>query len=208
MPVELELKLRIPNDSTADKIFSDEMVLDFLSGDIRNTQMISYYYDTPANALSSLRWSLRKRQEGEVSVVAMKTSAVDVTNLLISRNEWEVPSDDIRQAIPMLINEGAPPQLEDIISQSELVERCRIEFFRRAATLKMPEGLVVELSVDKGTIYADGKTAPIHELEVELMFGKPEELVPLCDLLTQNYQLEREALSKYERALRLIRSRR
>jgi inorganic triphosphatase YgiF len=207
MPIEMEMKLRIPNDLAAQRIFEDPMILNYMSGNIVQTPMTSRYYDTSANALSALRWSLRMRKEGDNSVVAMKTSAVDVTNLLIARNEWEYPCEDIYEAIPHLIGEGAPAQLGEIASQSRLLERCRIEFSRRSIILKMPQGVMVDLSIDKGVIYADGKTSPIHELEVELMFGPAEELEPLCELFTQKFQLERESLSKYERALRLIRSR-
>jgi inorganic triphosphatase YgiF len=63
------------------------------------------------------------------------------------------------------------------------------------------------MAIDKGTIFAAGKSTPLYELELELLFGAPEALAPLSDLFTQKYKLEREILSKYETALRLIRSR-
>jgi len=207
MPTELEMKLHISDDSTAEKILADPMVTGYMSNGIKHTQMTSVYYDTPSNTLSNLRWSLRLRREGDISVVSLKTSAVDLTGYLFSRNEWQCICSTIKEGIPLLVEQGAPPKILDIVAGAELVERCRIEFLRRSAMLKLPDGVIVDLAIDKGSIFAAGKSAPLYELELELLFGAPEALAPLCDLFTQKYKLEREILSKYEKALRLIRSR-
>lgn len=207
MPIELEMKLRIPDDSTGEKLFSDAEVEQYINGTISNKQMSACYYDTPGGELSSRRWSLRLRDEGGVKVAAVKTSSVGVTGYLFTRNEWQVYAQTIEQAIPLLIAEGAPDELASVTDGKPLVERCCINFERKSAILKLPDGLVVEMCVDKGHITADGKSEPLHELEIELLFGRAEDLAPLCDVLTSRYPLESEPLSKYERALRLIRSR-
>ena len=113
----------------------------------------------------------------------------------------------LRKDSPQLVEQGAPKQILGIIEETKLIERCRIVFLRRSAVLKLPDGVLVDMAIDKGTIYAAGKSAPLYELELELLFGAPEALTPLSDLFTQKYKLEREILSKYEKALRLIRSR-
>ena len=69
MPTELEMKLRIPSVTVADRILSDKMVTDYLASEIKTTPMVSRYYDTETSALLDLRWSLR-RQEGEKSVLS------------------------------------------------------------------------------------------------------------------------------------------
>ncbi len=207
MPTELEMKLHIPNDTVAEQIFSDPMVAEYISTDIKLTEMTSMYYDTPAGALSNLRWSLRLRKEGDVSVASLKTSSVDITGYFFSRNEWQSVSPTIKAGIPLLVEQGAPEQILDIISGTHLVESCQIKFTRKHAILKLPEGVLVEIAIDKGTIYAGGKEAPLYEIELELLFGEPDALAPLSDLFTNKYKLNREILSKYEKALRLIRSR-
>lgn len=207
MPTELEMKLQIPDDSTAEKIFADKMVTDHLSSEIKSTQMKSFYYDTPTNTLSKLRWSLRLRNEGDISVLSLKTSSVGVSGDLFSRNEWQCLSNSVESGIENLVEQGAPREILDIVSQSSLVERCHIEFVRRSATLKLPDGVLVELAIDKGTIFAGEKRAPLYELELELLFGDPDALLPLSEQFKNKYRLEKDILSKYEKALRLIRSR-
>ncbi len=207
MPTELEMKLAIPNTQTAERIFEDPMVSENISGDIKTTPMSSVYYDTPGNALSTLRWSLRIRYENGNPIVSLKTPSVDVTGYMFSRNEWQVCCADIDKALPMLVDRGAPGQILEIIGQAPLVERCHIEFVRKSAILRMHDGVVVDMAIDNGTINADDKSQPILQLELELLFGSPEALAPLSTLFTQKYKLEREVLSKYEKALRLIRSR-
>lgn len=207
MPIELEMKLQIPDDSTAGKILADPMLTAYMPYGIKKTQMTSFYYDTPNNSLSKSCWSLRLRKEGDISVASLKTSAVEVTGHLFSRNEWQCKSNTIEEGVPLLVEQGAPPRILEIISESGLVERCRIEFLRQSAMLKLPDGVLVEMALDKGTIYAGNKSAPLYELELELLFGAPEALAPFSELFTRKYKLGRELLSKYEKALRLIRSR-
>lgn len=207
MPTELEMKLQIPDDSTAERILADKMVTDYLSSELKLTKMKSIYYDTPTNTLSKLRWSLRLRHEGDYSVLSLKTASVSVSGDLFSRSEWQCPSDSVESGIESLVEQGAPAEILKIVSESGLVERCRIEFERRSATLKLPDGVLVELAIDKGTIFAGEKRAPIYELELELLFGDPDALIPLSEQFKQKYRLEKDILSKYEKALRLIRSR-
>ena len=40
-------------------------------------------------------------------------------------------------------------------------------------------------------------------LELELLFGRPEDLQPISELLVEKYHLQPERLSKYARALEL-----
>jgi triphosphatase len=207
MPTELEMKLRIPSVTVADRILSDKMVTDYLASEIKTTPMVSRYYDTETSALLDLRWSLRLRQEGEKSVLSLKTSSADVSGDLFVRKEWQVLSDTVEDRVPLLVEQGAPEKILQLVQNSPLVERCRIEFSRRSTTLKLPDGVLVELAIDKGTIFAGEKSAPIHELELELLFGDPDSLLPLSDLFKHQYGLERDILSKYEKALRIIRSR-
>ncbi|NLM61250.1 MAG: CYTH domain-containing protein, partial [Clostridiales bacterium] len=108
MPTELEMKLQIPDDSTAERILADKMVTDHLSSEIKSTQMKSFYFDTPANTLSKLRWSLRLRHEGEYSVLSLKTSPAGVSGDLFSRNEWQCFSDSVESGIVNLVEQGAP----------------------------------------------------------------------------------------------------
>ena len=205
MPLEVEMKLAIPAGVTADELFSDPMVLESYRGSPRTIHMFSRYYDTADGALASRQWTLRHRREGEKLVLCCKTASTGLAAGLLSRGEWQVYSDDVRSGIPRLVAEGAPEELRTLVEAApELVERCTIEFDRKAVQLELPHGVVVEMSVDEGLIRAGGKEQPLYECELELFFGRPEDLEPLSELFRNKYHLTPEEKSKYARALALL----
>lgn len=206
IPLEIEMKLRMGEGLTGERILSDPEVENLMRGTPRVIQMHSWYYDTAASELSGRRWSLRLREEDGLPVATMKTSGVDTGGSLFSRYEYSVIAPTIGEAIPLLIADGAPAELAELTA-GELIERCEIVFTRTSAILELQEGVIVNLCVDVGDIRADGKSEPFGELEIELLFGRAEDVAPLYEVLQSRYPLEREQLTKYERALRLIRSR-
>lgn len=203
MPVEVEMKLAIPDDETANEIFSDAAINEMFWGEPKTTHMLSRYYDTTSGSLSARRWTLRLRREGDRKVVTCKTASVDVVAGLFSRGEWQVYADDVMEGARLLVEEGAPSELLEEIERDGVVERCTIEFDRRAVQLKLPAGVIVDMSVDKGVIKSADRERPLHELELELLFGRPEDLQPISELLVEKYHLQPERLSKYARALEL-----
>lgn len=206
MPLELEVKLRVPSDETADRLFSDTEVIANVRSTMPPTPFVSRYYDTPNGDVTSRGWSLRLRVEGERAIAALKTRAEDASGgLLFSRNEWQVTAENIYDGIALLLEDGAPPELGEITRDVELVEVCRLDLMRRGVVAELAGGLLVDITEDKGTLNAGGRSAPLHELEVELLFGRGEELEPLVNRFEELYGLEREKMSKYERAVRLAR---
>lgn len=207
MPLEIEAKLRIPTDDSIDDVFNSRKGTARLRSELEPTQMVSHYYDTPSSDISSRRWSLRLRQEGKGTVATLKTNAEDSSGGLFARGEWQVHANSIEEGVDLLIEDGAPCELRDMIGGKPLVEQCRVEFVRRGMVVELQNGLLVNITEDKGELCADNRREPLHELEVEVLFGDPVELEPFVEHLIREYGFERERLSKYERALRLIRSR-
>lgn len=207
MPLEIEAKLRIPTDDGAEGVFANNSESAHVRSTLEPTQMISHYYDTPDGDITARRWSLRLRQEGKSTVAALKTNAEDSGNGLFARGEWQVHANDINEGVELLIEDGAPGELRDIIGGKPLVEQCRVEFVRRGMVVELHNGLLVDITEDKGFLVAGDRREPLHELEVELLFGEPTGLEPFVEHLIQEHGYERERLSKYERALRLVRSR-
>ena len=207
MPLEIEAKLRIPTDDGGDGVFDNNREQFNVRSSIEPTQMISHYYDTPDSDITSRRWSLRLRQEGKGSVATLKTNAEDSSGGLFARGEWQVHANSIEEGVDLLIEDGAPCELRDMIGGKPLVEQCRVEFVRRGMVVELQNGLLVSITEDKGALCADDRSEPLHELEVELLFGEPTGLEPFVEHLIREHGFERERLSKYERALRLVRSR-
>lgn len=207
MPLEIEAKLRIPTDDGGNGVFANNREQFNVRSTLEPTQMVSHYYDTPDSDITSRRWSLRLRQEGKSSVATLKTNAEDSSGGLFARGEWQVHANSIEEGVDLLIEDGAPCELRDMIGGKPLVEQCRVEFVRRGMVVELQNGLLVSITEDKGALCADDRSEPLHELEVELLFGEPTGLEPFVEHLIHEHGFERERLSKYERALRLVRSR-
>lgn len=209
MAVETEIKLTIPDRRFIERIMSDELVTQYLKTSFAETEMLSRYYDTPSGALNERKWALRLRDEGGRSVAALKaTGTLQADSGLYLRNEWEWPAQTIESGIEGLMAQGAPPELAGLTSGGNLVERCRLRFTRTSGLLYMPGGVRVDLAIDCGEIEAGEKREGLLELELELLFGGREALLELSGALREKHGLSVQLLSKYERALRLIRSRR
>jgi inorganic triphosphatase YgiF len=205
---EIESKQRIPDARAMERLLNDPELRLMLQEEPVGLPMTSFYYDTPALALSQRRWALRLRREGGAGVAALKTPRDGAPAGLTARGEWQCPAETIGEAIPALLRLGAPAELDEITRAQPLIERCRIVFTRLAGTLDLPGGAVAELAADEGVLYAGDKQEAFRELELELKLGDPAEVTALAARLAAAYGLTPERASKYERALRLVRSRR
>lgn len=158
-------------------------------------QMETVYYDTPSGALSSRRYTLRRRLENGRSVCTLKTPAGD------ARNEWETENVFIENAIDDLIAQGAPVELQ-VLSNQGLLPICGAKFTRRAKEITL-ETAEVELALDHGYLFAGDKKEPLCEVEVELKSGDKTACDQFAQSLAREFMLETEPRSKFARALML-----
>ena len=161
----------------------------------KEIQMETVYYDTPSRALSSRRYTLRRRLENGVSVCTLKTPAGD------ARNEWETENVFIENAIPQLISMGAPAELQELVKEG-LYPICGAKFTRLAKTIPLTDA-VAELALDHGYLFAGDRKAPLCEMELELKSGDKECFDRYVQGLVQEFSLQEEQESKFSRALRL-----
>jgi inorganic triphosphatase YgiF len=204
MPSEIEIKLRLPGEWSAQPILEDSRVADCLMREFSETEMESVYYDTDKGFLSERQWSLRLRRENGVSVAACKTAGTR-EGAMFTRSEWQVYAPGIDAALPLLVDEGAPGELLQLTGL--LLPRCSSRFTRTAAPLRLPDGSTAELALDRGELLAGDKREELLELELELLTGESAGMLELAAYLESRYALSKEYNSKYGRALRLIRSR-
>lgn len=188
MGVEIELKFR-----------GDENTLQSLRRDIPGEEKIFHmhttYYDTPEGALSTKRYTLRRRMENDVSVCTLKTPTKG-----LGRGEFEVVCDTIEEALPMLCKLSGIADLENI----PLKEVCGARFTRIAKTFTW-QGTTMELALDRGELYGGGKSIPLWEVEIELKDGNVETLRAYGAFLSAAYGLQPEKASKFRRGLALYR---
>ena len=161
-------------------------------------RMETTYYDTPDTRLGSRYWTLRRRFENGVSVCTLKTPAGG-----LGRNEFELECDDIRTAIPGLVEAGAPAELL-ALTASGITEVCAARFDRMAGKVTLGD-TVVELALDKGVLLGGGRELPFVEVEVELKSGSEGIAVAYAQKLAHKYGMHPEKKSKFKRALMLAR---
>ena len=189
MGVEYEWKFRADPDAL-------EAIDKGTQGEHTVYQMQTTYYDTPDNSLSQRFYTLRCRMENDTAVCTLKAPLEGA-----GRGEWELPCNDIYQAIPELCKLGAPEDLRQL-TEGGLIPVCGARFTRIAKTLQV-DGCTVELALDRGVLLGGGKEIPLCEVEVELKSGEQAR----CDLYARQlaalFGLQPENRSKFRRALAL-----
>ena len=198
MGIELEYKLAAPNPAVLEQVLFDKQVAEVRQGGYDLIHMATVYYDTQDRRLSQRRWTLRLRQENEAMVTTLKTPAGDH-----SRGEWEAPAYNIYDALPLLLEQGAPEELAEVLSGQTLAPVCAAQFTRRAAKVAFAAGTVCELCGDVGTLVGGVKEEDFGELEVELKEGSAETAEAFAQELQERFDLREEPRSKFARALAL-----
>ena len=158
--------------------------------------MHTRYFDTPHQAFRERRWTLRLRLENGRPICTLKTRLSDG-----SRGEYETESGDIVSAIPALLEQGAPAELEELAREG-LEEVCGARFTRLARIIDVPGGQV-ELALDRGEFTGGGRTLPFTEAEAELKAGPGEVLARFGRALAEEFSLREEPRSKIQRAMAL-----
>lgn len=204
MATEIEMKLSVPSKEVLEQVLNDADLTQYMKDDYVTRHMSSIYYDTADGVLSQRKWTLRLRDEGGQKVAAFKTANHSDEAGFFTRSEWQCIVDNVEDAIPMLIDLGAPRELKSLLKGKTLVATCGAEFDRKKTCLYMDDGVRVEIAGDLGYLYGGKQEEPICELELELLYGDAGSLPPLCDQLTKTYGLVEEARSKYERAKALM----
>ena len=166
-------------------------------GPLSPITMETTYFDTPGKDLRNLRWTLRRRMENGISVCALKTPGDG-----FGHGEWEVYCNRIEEAVPMLLEKGAPKELS-AFAEAGLVAACGARFTRLAGLIHAA-GCSVELALDEGVLLGGGKELPLCEIEVELKEGSEDAAAAFAIALAQEYGLRPETRSKLARALALV----
>ncbi len=135
----------------------------------RTQELVSIYYDTPDQALAAAGMSLRLRKVGRRWIQTIKRRADDAGHGLFSNHEMECPAPGGR-----LVRGGADPAfaaLAEAQGDAPLAPLFETRVRRTVEHLAAPGGGEVELALDRGSIIAGERTAPILEAELELKAG-------------------------------------
>ncbi|ODU58104.1 MAG: hypothetical protein ABT01_00925 [Clostridium sp. SCN 57-10] len=192
--MEIEYKLSPVPRERLDAVLRDGALAPCLSPP-RTIEMHTVYYDTADGALARARIALRLRLENGAGVCTVKAPG----GAPHERLEYECPAHTLEEGLAALLATSALPDwLAQALTAGVFVTAGEARFTRTAYTLSLP-GLCCELAGDYGALSADGRMAPIAELELELLSGDAGALASLAVRLSRDYDLPAQPLSKYAR---------
>lgn len=182
------------------KYRADRETLDLIDGALTEPpclfQMETTYYDTPDNALSDRKVTLRRRYENGTSVCTLKTPTGTA-----ARGEFQVEKENIIDAIPELCKLSDFAELQTLTANS-VIAVCGAKFTRTARKVTFGSS-TLEVALDRGVLIGGNKELPLYELEVELLSGEPKDADLYGNLLATKFSLQEEPFSKFRRALAL-----
>lgn len=197
MGKELEYKLFVPSEAALREILQDTDIADLTDGAWREMPMKTTYYDSPDRRFGRRNWTLRRRMEGDTSVVCVKTPHKESH----ARGEWQVCADRLDDAaMEALLLAGAPQELLLLYGAGDVFPVCGAEFTRNCVMLRFSDGSRAELAGDCGILHGQTERSPFTELELELYEGEPTQMLTLLSLLCERYGLSEQPKSKFARA--------
>jgi len=206
-PVETELKLALPTSDPAALAKRLACTPVLARRKATRLQLHNIYYDTPEQRLHEQRVALRLRRTGSDEkpewLQTLKTGGRG-GSALSQRGEWEVAVPGAKLARRAL---DATPwsDLDPDGSVFRALAPCLVTTFERTSwTVRKRDGSVIEVSLDIGEIVAGGKRAPLCELELELIQGKPAALFDIAQQIAQTVAVLPLTLSKAERGYALL----
>ena len=168
-------------------------------GNARTSSMAASYFDTPGQRLRRHGISLRIREAEGRKTETLKQAGPSP----VDRGEWEFETQDRAPDLASLLQTPLARHFEHRSVKRDLREAFTVTVDR--ATGRIVHGAAeVELALDRGTIEANGKSAPVGELELELKGGEPGGLFALARALVTDLPLTPSLISKAERGFRLL----
>ena len=201
MSQETELKLTLPAEqfeSLKQHSFWESLALNEPQVD----QLGNTYFDTADGQLNAYRVALRIRTRNGQYIQTLKTQA-DSVDGLTRRGEWEwiLPSHklDISLLIPHL------PIALKTLKQEQLQPLFTTDFQRSHRHIRWnAPNAIVEVAFDEGLITAQGYTAKICEVELELIEGNEAALKAIAEALRTVAEITYADQSKAERGFALL----
>lgn len=213
-PTEIEIKLALPvanptdADTDGDNWASRLAKASALVGcKAVHRQVYSVYYDTPDQALRGQRTALRLRRVGPPEqpqwLQTLKTTGQS-DSALTQRGEWEMPVPGPALALDLF--EGSPwPRIDKGGVVSAQLAPCFVTDFERTTwQIQKEDGSKIEVALDIGSITALGHSAPLCEIELELLAGPPCALFAVASDLARTVAVLPLAASKAQRGYALL----
>lgn len=162
------------------------------------------YFDTGDDRLRGAGFSLRIRRADGQYTQTIKRKRASKAGLFV-RQEWDRPVAGF--ALDRAALKSTPlKRLLGAVKPKALASRVRTRF-RRSSWLIERRGSRIEVVLDEGVVISGKAEAPLCEIELELLEGKPRALFELAGEIGAAVPLRLGVLSKQERGLALAEGR-
>ena len=205
--MEIELKYAIDHESVAEEIFQDpyiRMIKDKQTEE--SIDMHAVYFDTEDRRLYREGIAFRVRKEGDIMQATLKWNGSSEDGMH-KREEINAPVDDAEKLntpdVEIFAQSEMCEVLKGLVGQRKLLPMMETDIVRHQVRIDTGKS-ISELSVDKGEVRANGKSAPILEMEIELFSGDEEDMKALGEELAKKFGLRAENISKFKRGLDLM----
>ncbi|MEZ4767260.1 MAG: CYTH domain-containing protein [Caldilineales bacterium] len=204
--MEVETKYVVPDAAVFARLASLDELAGLQLADFQTVSVHDRYVDSPDYAFLHAGYSCRVRSKGGVVLVTVK-SCVPASGALHSREEYETVIEPGTGRNPDSWPAGLAAGIARRLSAGRPLELL-VELFqerqKRAMILPETGDRVIELSLDKAAF--SGSAEKFYELEAEeRVAGQAALLARLDEVLTGEWGLAPQPLSKFERALQLAR---
>lgn len=204
--MEVEYKWDLTDAGGPAALDAAEKLSPYIRGS-KDIAMHATYYDTVDGDVLALRGGLRRREENGLSVCSLKLE-VEVSDGKATREEYEVACDDIRKALGLLPEVGAPRDVCEKLAAKELKVNCETEFDRRAFKLAVgtqgaEDAFEAELAFDEGVLRREGREQEFREMELEHKDGSLDAFNDFALDIQDTAHLTPQPLSKLARAMSL-----
>lgn len=202
--MEIEFKFLVPPDRLA------EVEHDLRTGAFEPLDLQARYFDTGDGALAAAGLALRMRKEGDRWIQTAKARGEGPLGRFEHNVDLATPPEP--GSLPDIgVHSGTHvgSELERVVGDAVLTETFSTHI-RRLVRVEQQGDTQVELALDVGRLSAPGRdgaaarTAPVCELEIELLHGRIADLVTVAKRWVERHGLAFSTVSKAERGRRLL----
>ncbi len=186
--LEQEIKLVVDDQKTLDSIVQSELIRPYIRKRLGVTPFIARYHDTPNRDFTLSYSSLRSRMEGELMRATFKEKG-SIVDGLSQHQELETIIDEWLETPGMLPDGPLKSRVLQIVNANDPLETIvSVEMSRTILELNI-ESSEIECAADSGYIFANRKSVPLFELELELKQGELLPMRQLAEKLKERYSL-------------------
>ncbi|WP_246246019.1 CYTH domain-containing protein [Mesorhizobium zhangyense] len=210
---EIELKFLF-DEADARALWARVKALGWADGRPNTQTLRSIYLDTAEHALKKAGIALRLRRDGRRWIQTVKTGRQLHGGLSLS-GEVEVAVPEGQLNLDLIPDAALRAEIVRAVGGASLQTICETAIRRTRREFSLENGTRAELAVDIGEILAAGRSAPLCEVEIELLEGDPSGLFDIAQALFpdggcdfRGFPNRPAAISSMRRATSIRRSRR